>query len=185
MDANDIKDAKKLSVFLSIIGGSTYTLLRDLVAPQSPRDLSLDDAIKALKAHFEPKPIVIAERYHFHRRSQLPGESVADFVANLRKLSKHCAFGAFLEDALRDRLVCGLRSESMQKKLLSVKDLTFHDALETAQAMESAAQNSRSLQQPPSNASSVPVNKVHTGTSRKSPQPRFPPCSRCGRLGVW
>ena len=73
MDANDIKDAKKLSVFLSIIGGSTYTLLRDLVAPQSPRELALDDAIKALKAHFEPKPIVIAERYHFHRRSQLPG----------------------------------------------------------------------------------------------------------------
>ena len=84
---------------------------------------------------------------------------------------------------MRDRLVCGLRSESMQKKLLSVKDLTFHDALETAQAMESAAQNSRSLQQPPSNTSSVPVNKVHTGTSRKPPQARFPPCSRCGRSG--
>ena len=45
-----------------------------------------------LKSHFEPAPIVIAERYRFHRREQAAGESIADYVAELRRLTTHCKF---------------------------------------------------------------------------------------------
>ena len=57
------------------------------------------------------------------------GENVADYVAALRKLTRHCQFGAYLPEALRDRLVCGLRSEEQQKRLLAEHDLTFNKAL--------------------------------------------------------
>ena len=195
LDANDVKVDKRLAVFLSVIGATTYSLLRDLVAPRKPSELKLDEAIEALTAHFQPKPIVIAERFHFHCRSQLPGETVADFVAHLRRLSKHCEFGTFLEDSLRDRLDCGLRSEAMQKRLLSEKDLTFRNALDMAQAMESAAQNTRALQQSGGSSvtqhsgstPSVSVNKVKASRSASktittTPQQRQQ-CSRCNRAG--
>ena len=48
-------------------------------------------------------------------RNQAPGEPVADYMAELRHLAMHCKFEAYLEEALRDRLVCGLRSEGVQK----------------------------------------------------------------------
>lgn len=36
-----------------------------------------------LERHFEQKPLVIAERFCFHHRGQSPGESVANFDAEL------------------------------------------------------------------------------------------------------
>ena len=89
----------------------TYEVLRNLVASDLHLDKSLDEIVTALDSHYEPQPIVIAQTFHFHRRNQLPTESITEFVAELRRLSIHCSFGANLDEALRDRLVCGLRSE--------------------------------------------------------------------------
>lgn len=64
-----------------------------------------------------PKALVISERFKFNKRNQKEGESVNSYVVELKRLSTHCEFGTFLLKALRDRLVCGLRSETTQKKL--------------------------------------------------------------------
>ena len=57
-----------------------------------------------------PKPLIIAERYRFYKRDQQEGESVNEYVAELRKLSKYCECSAFLNDALRGKIVCELRN---------------------------------------------------------------------------
>ena len=85
-----------------------------------------------------PPPSPSAERFSFYRRSQLVGESVADFVAELRRLARNCQFGDFLDEALRDRLVCGLQNEAIQRRLLTEAKLTFAGALELAKAQEAA-----------------------------------------------
>lgn len=59
-------------------------------------------------------------------------------MVKLKRLSTYCDFGTFLGDALRDRLVCGLRSETIQKKLLAEEDLTFDSAVKISTAMEMA-----------------------------------------------
>ena len=51
---------------------------------------------------------MIAERFKFHRRNQRDGETVAQYLAELRKLTEQCDFKEYLEEALRDRLVCSL-----------------------------------------------------------------------------
>ena len=40
--ANDIPAEKKVPVFLSVVGGTTYGLLRNLLAPASPKDKSFN-----------------------------------------------------------------------------------------------------------------------------------------------
>ena len=89
-----------------------------------------------LVSHYSPRPILIAERYKFLRRNQHESETVAQFVVELKRLALKCELGTFLEEALRDRLVCGLKSVQIQKKLLAERDLTFKKAFETAQSME-------------------------------------------------
>ena len=73
---------------------------------------------------------------------------MAMYVAELRRLATHCAFEAYLEEALHDRLVCGLRSESTQKRLLSEADLTLARAVKIAQSMEAAHKNAQALTGP-------------------------------------
>ena len=51
--ANDITVEKKRSaIFLPVVGDEIYTLLRGLVAPQSPRDIKLYELLKHLAKHF-------------------------------------------------------------------------------------------------------------------------------------
>ena len=50
-------------VLLSVIGPTTYALLRNLVTPAAPKDKEYATLCKLLKDHYEPTPIVIAERY--------------------------------------------------------------------------------------------------------------------------
>ena len=134
MDANALEKGKEVPVLLSVIGGKTYGLLRNHVAPDQPKSKKLDELMSVLKTHFEPKPNAIAERFHFYRRSQY----IADFVAELKCLATHCVFEDHLNEALRDRLGCGLRNQSIQKRLLSETDLTFQKAVELAKGIEAA-----------------------------------------------
>ena len=89
---------------------------------------------------------MIAERFRFYKRDQKQDESIRDFNVALKKLSENCDFGGKLKEMLRDRFVCGLKSEAIQKKLLAERDLTYEKALETAQEMESAYKDVVQLQ---------------------------------------
>ena len=180
--ANDItEDKRKVTVFLNAIGAKTYTLLRDLLSPAALTDKTFKELSDALKAHFEPKPLVIAERYNFHQRSQKAGESVAEYLAELRKLALHCDFGAFLNDALRDRLVCGLRSTAAQKQLLTQTDLTLEKALRIAQGMEAADEGTKKLHDGVS--SSTTVNHAGPPPQSRIPNQLAKPCYHCGNFG--
>ena len=110
-DTNGIREEKQIPVFISLLEAKTYSLLRMLVAPSSPKEQSFKDLAKLLKSHFEPKPLVIAERFAFHQCNQQLGETVMEYLAELRRLATHCEFNNYLEEALRDCLVCGLKCE--------------------------------------------------------------------------
>ena len=60
-------------------------------------------------------------------------------------MAETCDFGEFLGQALRDRIVCGLKSQNIQKKLLSMADLTLKQTQETALGMEMADQHAAEI----------------------------------------
>ena len=74
---NDIPDGKRVAVLLTAVGAPTYSLLCNLVAPDKPATKPYNELVAVLKAHLKPKPLVIAERFKFHRRNQAEGEEVA------------------------------------------------------------------------------------------------------------
>ena len=145
--ANSVKDDKKVPALLSLIGGRTYGVLRDLTAPALPAERTYENLCRTLKDHFASRPRIIAERFRFHKRDQHETESIRDFNASLRKLSEFCKFGDTLNDTLRDRIVCGLQNEHIQQRLLAQNDdLTYEQALDIALAMEAATKDASELQ---------------------------------------
>ena len=133
--ANNVDDAaKKRAILLSVVGASTYQLIRNLVAPRKPTEKAFNDLVKLVQEHYQPNRSIIVQRFKFNSRSRQPGESVGTFVAELRRLSEHCQYGDTLDDMLRDRLVCGIADSRLQRRLLAEPDLTFKKALELAQA---------------------------------------------------
>ena len=122
----------------TLFGSKTYTLSRDLLTPEKPATKSFREIVTTLQQHLSPKPLEIAERFRLYKRNQREGETVLTYVADLKKLAAHRNFGANLNEALQDRLVCGLRNVQIQKRLLSEAKLKYSKALEIAAAMETA-----------------------------------------------
>lgn len=174
--ANNIKDTetekRRRAVFLSVIGGKTYGLLKTLLAPKKPTEKTYEELRQVLQDHLSPKPVVIAERYRFWTVRQKAGQSVSQYLAELRRLAEKCQFGDFLNDALRDMFVIGLLDTAVQKKLLSETQLTLNKAYQVAMSHESAVQQVEEIQ----SASKQQVNKVK---EHRGPKVRKR-CYRCG-----
>ena len=82
MIANEIEDKKKVvAMFLTMIGSKTYNVLRDLLAPAELSEVKFQELVKTLKDHYEPKAIMIAKQFHFHKCKQHEGEGVAVYSA--------------------------------------------------------------------------------------------------------
>ncbi|XP_060587297.1 uncharacterized protein K02A2.6-like [Ruditapes philippinarum] len=94
------------------------------------------------------------------------GSGATRIPTSLTLLSQHCKFGEGLNDALRDRLVCGLTNENIQKRLLSEKDLTYERALQLSISMECAQKDVKELHQTAGGAASM--HKV-TSSFNKTP----------------
>ena len=199
--ANDVADgAKKRSILLSACGATTYKIIRNLVEETKLDTTSYDDIVELVKAHFDPTPSPIMQRYRFNTRVRTDGESVAIYVAALRDIARHCEYKDTLQDMLRDRLVCGVRHKGITNRLLAEKKLDYEKALELAKAIESAEQNTKQLQSTHPPEAQLPIQptgpppRVNHNTYPKKgrgEQPRQPlkqssprmPCYRCGGVG--
>ena len=143
--ANDITlAAKKRALFLSNIGARGYKLVRSL-SQNEPTGKTYKELKELMMEHLHPKPNEIAQRFIFFKRDRRAGESVKDYIAELRKLSEHCNFANNLQESLRDRFVCGLNDEKLQQKLLATKNLTLQSAVDTATAMEGAVRSAKQI----------------------------------------
>src|SRR5207249_2939316 len=100
--------------------------------------------VKVITAHFSPTPNESAERARFYKRMQHEGETISEYVSQLRQLSLHCKFGD-LQDRIKDQLLVGVREKTIQNKLLSTKALTYATAVEAATEVELALKESKRL----------------------------------------
>ena len=122
--ANDINDvAKSRAILLNGVEASTYRLIKTLALPGTPKELTFEQ----------------------NTRKQ-EGESVAEYVAALRKIAEHCEYPvAILNDLLRDQLVCGISDKHVQQRFLQEAKLLYDEALSKALAAETALKDSKRL----------------------------------------
>ena len=101
-------------------------------------------------------------------------------------LSEHCGFGLCLDDMLRDLLVCGVKDDAIQRKLLAETDLTLQKASAIAISMETASKDAQLLisfggatvseKEPESSPRAETIHRVQDKPARK-----FVGCSCCGK----
>ena len=163
--ADSAESHKPRAILISVICAKAYDVLSDLCSPIPPSEKTSAQLTTILKNHFAPKKLVIAERHRFHTCTKREGDGVTAFAANPKHMASTCQFGTHLNEALRDRFICGLRSKETQKKLLT-EEHTFDAALKVALGAEAAEKDVAAFSQ----ESSASVNKVDSG-NRRSFQP--------------
>ncbi|XP_075750727.1 uncharacterized protein LOC142817568 [Rhipicephalus microplus] len=141
-EVHDVTDEKKRrAILVTALSTKTVDLLAARCAPVKIQDLKYEDAVKFLGERFAPACNEIAKSYKFFTRNQLAGESVNEFLVEIRKIASRCNFGSALDRMLGDRIVCGLRDASVRRQLLAKAELALREAEEAARAAEMTAAN--------------------------------------------
>lgn len=170
--ANKIEDNVKLPTLIAVMGEEAYQLLSTLASPHKPAALTYEVAVSLMKNHLQPKPSILAERYLFRQRRQADGETVADYVTELKRLAKTCDFGSTLEENLRDQIVCGIISENTRQRLFAEDDnISFNRAVKLAVTLETAEKNASAVDR--DSGSTAAVNKIQNNFK----------CMACGYNG--
>uniref|UniRef100_A0A1B0CNX3 CCHC-type domain-containing protein n=1 Tax=Lutzomyia longipalpis TaxID=7200 RepID=A0A1B0CNX3_LUTLO len=165
----------------------SFDQLCNIITPREPDDLSYSELIRIMEDYYDPQPLEIVENMNFRRRIQKAGESIDDYMAALRSLTKYCNVGCDkcdnLNKTIRNQFVFGLMDKDIQKRLLEKKDLSLERALEIAKSMESSDKGKEEMTQktPKEETLSVEaneVNKVQQASSKEGK--RDLRCYRCG-----
>lgn len=82
-EVNNVLEEKKEPTILTLVGNKMYALLGSIVSLRRPKDLSFAEVVDNLVKHLDPKPIVIAERFKFHKAEQQESESIRESLLDL------------------------------------------------------------------------------------------------------
>jgi len=134
----NVPEEKKAARLLTLMGGEMYGMLKNiksLTTPTKPTERPVKDIVEVMGRHLTPKPPVIAERYKFHKCNK-KDESIREFLAKLQKLAETWEFETYRDEALRERLVCGMNYKVTRRKLLGEAELSLKKAVDIAVGMK-------------------------------------------------
>lgn len=168
----------KKNYLIHFMGTNAYDVICDLLAPVKPKNKTYEELKSLADSHFCPKPLELVENFKFHLKYQKEDESLESFVVGLKKIAANCNFGNYLETALRNQFVFGLRNKSIQNRCLEKSGLTLAQAIEIAKATELSEAGASFIKQKREDNSMVEVDYV--GRIKGGGKSRKGSCYRCG-----
>ena len=134
---NKITDpSMKRAGLLTLIGNTGFRMLADLHFDTKLIDATYDSLVEDIDKASGRKVLQMASRVRFGTVSQNEGQSIDEFIAELRHASMDCGYGDQLDNCFNDQFVIGLSSHHIKKKLLVDEAKNLGDILQKALALE-------------------------------------------------
>ena len=99
----------------------------------------------AFKTYCNPRRSITYERHKFNTRNQEEDEAIDNYVTVLRTLAAACEFSTLEDSLIRDRIVYGVRSQTLKERLVRETELTLEKAINICKATEASKEQIRSL----------------------------------------
>lgn len=172
------------------------------IAQTFPADPAADsddaDPVKYILDKFDelycPYKNVIQAAALFNSMVQKPGQSIDDFVTDLRRQAQKCDFGDKCDRLIGDRIVVGIRDGALRERLLRERNVTLERIVSACKAAEISKRHVQEIatsdQQPEVNAvhehkkptkrSDRPISANRPQQPHRSFENSNRKCSRCG-----
>ncbi|XP_052755605.1 uncharacterized protein LOC128201765 isoform X2 [Galleria mellonella] len=141
--ANTVKDELKVPTLISVVGDAAYELMVNLCSPSKPCEKTYSELVYTVQKFLQPKPSVLAERYRFRQCRQSNGQSVAQYVAQLKKMAANCEFNLNFNENMRDQFICGILSDGIRQRLFAEEKIDFERALSLSLSLEAAERDAQ------------------------------------------
>ena len=121
-------EKSKCEVFLYTIGQMGRDIYNTMSFAEDETD-KLDVLFTKFGTYCKPKQNITVERYRFNTRVQEASKTIDQYVTELKLIAKNCGYGELEDQLIRDRIVCGIKSEKVKQRLLHAEDLTLDKAI--------------------------------------------------------
>lgn len=138
-------DKVKASVFLHVIGDEALEVYNNFMFNDEADKLKLAKIKEQFEAYCIPKSNVTFERHRFFTCAQKTGETIDQYVNELRNRSKTCEFGGLTESLIKDRIVCGILDNSLRERMLRDPELDLQKAISMCRAAETVKTQAKEL----------------------------------------
>ena len=144
------KEAKtRIAILLHCAGPEAQDIHSNFVFSEADGDRASDynSVLKKFKEYCEPRKNEVFEQYKFWQRDQHNGETVDQWVNDLRILLGSCEYGDQKEKNLRDSIVLGVADTRVKERLLRESDLALTKALDICNTAEASNVQLKTMKQ--------------------------------------
>ena len=187
----------KTAFFLHSIGSDAIRIYNGMKFGDGENKQNVDDVIRKFDIHFLGETVEFFERFKFNKRNQETNETIDQYVAILRNMSKTCGMcDCMREKLIMDRILIGVREEAMRERCISHRDLDLNKTIDTCRAMEVATFQLKSMRgeqinkvkhKPKGLGSRKPATHNHSGKYHENKYGRASDaklCKFCNRMHV-
>ncbi|XP_060083465.1 uncharacterized protein LOC132563689 [Ylistrum balloti] len=167
----DKKDEKiQTATFLHVIGTDALEVFNTFKFDNEGDQEKMEPVTDKFQQYCNPRKNVTFERHVFFTRNQQAVETIGQYVTELRTRATTCEFGDLCDSLIKDRLVCGVRDETIRARLLRDSDLNLKKAIDICRASEMSASQLKSLTSEDDKLVHVVKQKQTRGGMSKSAQ---------------
>ncbi|GBM17594.1 hypothetical protein AVEN_80893-1 [Araneus ventricosus] len=138
MDATSLNanpESQKVAILLHVIGEECLEIYNTFNEVSSA---SMNDILAKFEDYFVPQRNITYERQRLFLLVQQEGQSVDDFITELRKQLRNCDYGSLSDSVLVDKLVRWLCESRLRERLMRVPDLDIKKAVDMCRAVETS-----------------------------------------------
>jgi len=132
-------EAEKVAIFMCMIGRDGQEI-KDTFEFEVDEDgsevVSTAILFNKFEAHCKPRKNLVVDRHRFLTRDQASGESIDQYVTELRTLAAACEWGELKDDLICSRIVSGISSRTVRERLLRESQLSLKRAVEICRVAE-------------------------------------------------
>jgi len=104
----------QVATFITCIGMEGLEVYNGLPFKEEQDKNDPKEILRLMEEYFVGKTNIIYERYIFNNKSQELAETFDAYVSKLRKLAGTCNYGGICDELIRDRIVCGIRDNTIR-----------------------------------------------------------------------
>ena len=174
------KDPKiQAATFLHVAGTDALEIFNTFTWESDDDKSKVDKITEKFDEYCNPRKNVTWERHKFNTRNKQVGESIDQYVTDLKTKAQMCEFANLKDSLIRDRIVCGISCDRTRARLLKESELTLQKAVDICRANEAATSQLKILNSDATNKEPVD-QEVLTVQKRRSDEPRRSQCDKCG-----
>ena len=133
--------------------------------------MKLEPVIAKFDEYFNPRKNLPYTRFKFFTYSQANGQTIDEYVTELKSRSRHWEFGTLKESLIRDRIVAGIQDAKVRERLLRETDLSLDKAVSICRASEATKKQVEEMATTPIIDNVDSINNFQRRESRDSRNP--------------